>query len=109
MLQKQWRDSSKAPTDHAHWKADEYNEEIFAFYLALPDDVLTIFDISILPKLSVAERKQPWKYQEKLAEYYVGKDNVMPERLNIFNCTQKPTETIAEFETRIRALPARPN
>ena len=28
----------------------------------------------------------------------------MPERLNFFNCTQKPSESVAEYELRIRAI-----
>jgi hypothetical protein len=103
-LQKGWRDSSKEPSDHAHWKDDKHNVEISAFYLALPDDVLTMFDISIYPKMTDAERKQPWTYQEKLAEHFQGKDNVMPERLNFFNCVQKPSETISDYEMRIRSI-----
>ena len=104
ILQADWRDTSKAPNDNEHWKAGKYNAEIAAFYLALPDEVLTIFEISILPKMSEDEKKRPWSYQEKLAEHYQGRDNVMPERLNFFNCTQKASETIYDYETRIRSI-----
>ena len=51
-----------------------------------------------------AELKQPWSYQEKLQEYFLGPDNVMPTRLAFLNCVQKPNESIMEYENRIRNI-----
>ena len=95
LLQKGWRDPVKAPETPEHWVA--------AFYLALSDDFLKIFDTTILVKLSETEKTQPWVYQQRLEEHFIGQDDVMPQRLVFFFiCTQKPSESITEFETRIR-------
>ena len=59
MLQKGWRDAEKAETNHEHWVEAKYNNEIAAFNLALPDDILTVFEVSILPKMTAAQLKQP--------------------------------------------------
>ena len=99
-----YRDDTKAPDEHTHWKADTWNKEIAAFYLALPDDLLNIMDTTVSEKMSETEKKQPWVYQEKLEQHLVGGDNVMPERLAFFNCTQSPTESITDYEQRVRAL-----
>ena len=34
----------------------------------------------------------------------MGQDDVMPQRLAFFNCTQKPAESVTDFETRIRSI-----
>ena len=41
-------------------------------------------------------------YQQRLEDHYVGQDDVMPQRLVFFNCTQTPCESVTDFETRIR-------
>ena len=104
LLQKSWRDTSKNPTSPEHWTAEKAQHEIAAFYLALPDDILNIFDTTIYERMTDTEKKQPWTYQQRLEEHFVGQDDVMPQRLAFFNCTQKSTETITEFETRIRSI-----
>ena len=53
MLQKEWRDCTKAESSPDHWVEANRNREIAAFYLALPDDVLMIFEISIFEKMTV--------------------------------------------------------
>ena len=103
LLQRSWRDPSKNPTSPEHWIKDKAQCEIAAFYLALPDDVLNIFDTTILEKLTQEETSQPWVYQLRLEEHFVGQDDVMPQRLAFFNCTQKPAESVTDFETRIRS------
>lgn len=104
LLQTEWRDTSKDGADPEHWITEYYKCEIAAFYLALPDDVLTVFDTTILPKMTTTEQKQPWSYQDKLEQHFAGQDDVMPQRLAFFNCTQGLTETITDFETRIRSI-----
>ena len=42
------------------------------------------------------EKKQPWIYQQSLKEHFVGQEDVIPQRLAFFNCTQKPKETLRE-------------
>ncbi len=36
-------------------------------------------------------------------KHFVEQDDVMPQRLTFFNCTQKLVESVADFETRIRS------
>ncbi len=103
LLQRSWRDPSKNPTSLEHWVKDKAQCEIAAFYLALPDDVLNIFDTTILEKLTEEETSQPRVYQLHLEEHFAGQDDVMPQRLAFFNCTQKPAESVTDFETRIRS------
>ena len=69
-LQKDWRNMEKDYSDKEHWNANKYKSEIAAFHLALPDDVLNVFDTSILPKMSQTEKNEPWKYQEMLEEHF---------------------------------------
>ena len=102
LLQKGWRDPKKDPASPEHWIADKAPCEITAFYLALPDDILNIFDTTILVKPSEIDQSQPWIYQQRLEEHFIGQDDVMPQRRAFFNCTQKPSESITDFETRIR-------
>ena len=104
LLQRSWQDPSKNPTSPEHWVKDKAQCEIAAFFLALPDDVLNIFDTTILEKLTQEETSQPWVYQLRLEEHFVGQDDVMPQRLAFFNCTQKPAESVTDFETRIRSI-----
>jgi len=99
-----FRDDTHAQNIAAHYKPDSRNKEIAAFHLALPDNLINLVDTTILPKMSDDERKQPWKYQEKLEQELVGHDNVMPERLSFFHALQLPSETIAEYEQRIRTI-----
>ena len=47
-IMQDWRDTDKPNTDNAHWNHDKAVKEISAFYLALPDDVLTTFELSCL-------------------------------------------------------------
>ena len=103
LLQKSRRDTSKSPTSPEHWVKDKAQCEIAAFYLALPDDVLNIFDTTVLEKFTEDEKNQPWVYQQRLESNYVGQDDVMPQRLAFFNCTQNPSESVTDFETRIRS------
>ena len=86
-----------------HWVKEKAQCEIAALYLALPDDMLNIFDTTVLEKFTEDEKNQPWVYQQRLEDHYVGQDNVMPQRLAFFNCTQKPSESVTDFETRIRS------
>lgn len=102
-LQRSWRDTSKSPMSPEHWVAEKAQCEIAAFYLTLSDDMLNIFNTTVLEKLSEQDKKQPWLYQQCLAEYFVGQDDVMPQRLAFFNCTQKPSESVTDFETRSRS------
>ena len=103
LLQRAWRDTSKCPTTTNHWVVEKAQSEIAAFFLALPDDVLEVFDTTILAKLTTTEKKKPWIYQQRLEDQFVGQDNVMPQRLAFFNCTQKPDEFVTDFETRVRS------
>jgi len=103
LLQRAWRDPSKSPTTLDHWVADKAQSEIVAFFLPLPDGVLEVFDTTILAKMTTTEKKQPWIYQQHLEDHFAGQDIVMPKRLAFFNCTQKPDESIPDFETRIRS------
>ena len=50
LLQQAWRDTSKCPTTPDHWVAEKAQLEIAAFFLALPDDVLEVFDTTIIIK-----------------------------------------------------------
>ena len=54
--------------------------------------------------MSADEKKQPRKYTETIETHFQGQDNVMPERLTFFNCTQKQGETITDYEQRIRTI-----
>lgn len=54
--------------------------------------------------MSEDEKKQPWSYLDKLESQFAGQDDIMPQRLAFFNCTQAPTESLTAFETRIRTL-----
>ena len=103
LLQRAWRDASKCPTTPDHWVAEKAQSEIAAFFLALPDDVLEVFYTTIIVKMTTMEEKQPWIYQQRLEDHFVGHDNVMPQRLAFFNCTQKPDESVTDFETQIRS------
>ena len=103
LLQRTWRDASKCPTTPDHWVAEKAQLKIAAFFLALPDDVLQVFDTTVLTEMTTTEKKQPWIYQQHLEDYFAGQDNVMPQRLAFFNCTQKPDESVTDFETRIRS------
>ena len=49
--------------------------------------------------MTTTEIKQPWIYQYNV----MPQDNVMPQQLAFFNCTQKPDESVTDFETRIRS------
>ena len=104
LLQKEWRDLDIDSSEPAHWVVAKRPKEIAAFYLALPDDVLSIFDNTIYGKLTDAEKKQPWTYQEKLQTHFTGQDNVMPQRLAFFHCMQNQSESITDFENRIRKI-----
>ena len=79
LLQRAWRDANKCPTTPDHWVAEKAQTEIAAFFLALPDDVLEVFDTTILAKMTGTEKKQPWIYQQRLEDHFVGQDNVMPQ------------------------------
>ena len=96
LLQRAWRDASKCPMTLDHWVAEKAQSETAAFFLALPDDVLEVFDTTIFAKMTTTEKKQPLIYQQRL-------ETIMPERLAIFNCIQKPDESVTDFETRIRS------
>ena len=96
-------DASKCPTTPDHWVAEKAQSEIAAFFLALPDNVLEVFDTTVLAKMTTTEKKRPWIYQQRLEDHFAGQDNVMPQRLAFFNCTQKPDESVTDFETRIRS------
>ena len=61
--------------------------EIAAFCLAFPDDVLSIFDTTILEKLTEAEKGQPWIYQQHLEDHFVEQDDAIRQRLIFFNYT----------------------
>lgn len=102
LLKWSWRDPKKDSDTPEYWLTDKAQWEIAAFYLALPDDILTFFDTTILVKLTETELSQPWLYQQRLEEHFVGQDDVTPDRLAFFNCTQKPSESITNFETQIR-------
>ena len=49
--------------------------------------------------MTTTEIKQPWIYQYNV----MPQDNVMPQQLAFFNCTQKPDESVTDFETRSRS------
>ena len=104
LLKTGWRDTTKDVTDDAHWVTAKAKREIAAFYLALPDDVLNVFDTTTLQQMSVAEKTQPWSYLDKLESQFAGQDDVMPQRLAFFTCTQGPKESMTDFETRIRTI-----
>jgi hypothetical protein len=99
-----WRDPTKEPNANDHWKPADSAKEIAAFYLAMPDDILQMFETTIFSKMSGEERKKPKAYLDKLAQHYTGQDNVMPQRLAFFNCTQAATESVSEYEMRIRNI-----
>jgi hypothetical protein len=101
---KEWRDPAKEEADPEHYIEAKRVNEIAAFHLALPDDLLTMFEISIAPKMSAGEKKHPWWYVQHLQEHFEGQDNIMPHRLDFFNCTQKANESITDYELRIRAI-----
>jgi len=103
LLHRAWKDARKCPTTPDHWVAEKAQSETAAFFLALPDDVLEVFVTTILAKMPTTEKKQPLIYQQRLEDHFVGQENVMPERLAIFNCIQKPDESVTDFETRIRS------
>jgi len=103
LLQRAWRDTSKCPTTPDHSVAEKAQSETAAFFLALPDDVLEVFDTAIFAKMTTTEKKQPLIYQQRLEVHFVGQENVMPELLAIFNCIQNPDESVTDFETRIRS------
>ena len=65
--------------------------------------MLDIFDTTFLENFTKDEKGQPWVYQQRLEDHYVRQDNVMPQRLTFFDCTQKPYESVSDFETRIRS------
>ena len=99
LLEKGWRDPAKAPETPEHWVAAKAPCEIGAFYLALSDDVVNMFDTTILVKLSETEKTQPWVYRQQLEEHFIGQDDVMPQRLAFYMCTQKPSESITAFDS----------
>ena len=101
--QRAWMEASKCPTTPDHWVADKALSKIATFFLALPDDVFEVFDTTILAKMTTTEIKQPWIYQEHLEDHFVGEDNITPQRLAFFNCTQKPDESVTDFKTWIRS------
>ena len=66
-------------------------------------EVLEVFDTTVLAKMTTTEKKATWIYQQRLEDHFAGQDNVMPQRLAFFNCTQKPDESVTDFEIRIRS------
>lgn len=102
LMQDGWRDLTKTPAQDDHWIEEAAQKEIAAFFLGLPDDVLTDFTVNVFPKMSVAEKGKAKCYPEKLEAMFQGQDNVMPERNSFFNCLQGPLESVAKYETRIR-------
>jgi len=85
LLQRAWRDASKSPTPPDHWVTEKAQSKIAAFFLALPDDVLEVFDTTILAKMTTMEKKQPWIHQQHLEDNFVGLDDVMSQWLAFFN------------------------
>jgi len=72
LLQRAWRDASKCPTTPDHLAAEKAQSETAAFFLALPDDVLEVFDTTIFAKMTTTEKKQPLIYQQRLEVHFVG-------------------------------------
>ena len=54
-------------------------------------------------KFTEEETSQPWVYQQRLMDHFTGQDDVMPQRLAFFSCTQKPAESVTGFEARIKS------
>ena len=71
-LQRSWQDTSKSPTSPECWVVEKTQCKIAPFYPPLPDDMLNIFDTTVLEKLSKQDRRQPWLYQQCLEEHFVG-------------------------------------
>jgi len=46
----------KCPTTSDHWVAEKAQSEIAAFFFALPDDVLEVFDTTTLAKMTTTEK-----------------------------------------------------
>lgn len=90
LLQRAWEDTSKSPTIPEHWVAEKS----------------TMRNCSILPRFPrrrvkhlwhnnpwEADRSpelgQPWIYQQRLEDHFVGQDDVMLQRLAFFNSTSR--------------------
>ncbi len=57
LLQNGYRDLSKEPSEDDHWLAANYQKEIAAFYLSLPEDVMVMFETTIIPKMTADDKK----------------------------------------------------
>ena len=54
LLQRAWRDANKCPMTPDHWVAEKAQSEIAAFFLTLPDNVLEVFETTILAKMTTS-------------------------------------------------------
>ena len=111
VLQK-WRDTTKPNTDIAHWKSDNYAQEISAFRLGLPADILRMVKSTLVPNMGTDSTAadaadnysgNPWVWQRSILRHYAGQDTVLAERMTFMDtCKQRHQETIADFEARCK-------
>ena len=107
-----WRDTTKPNTDNAHWKSDNYAQEISAFRLGLPADILRMVKSTLVPNMgtdSTADDSadnysgNPWVWQRCILRHYAGQDTVLAERMTFMDtCKQRHQETIDDFEARCK-------
>ena len=106
-----WRDTSKTPDNNAHWKDANHAQEISAFRLGLPIEVLKLVKSSIVPYMSDIKsddtkdtyKGYPWVWQKKLLNHFSGQDTILAERMTFMEtCKQRPHESVADFEARCK-------
>jgi transposase InsO family protein len=104
---KEYRDTNKNPNNSQadrllHYIEEKRPLEIASFRAGLPDEVLNVVQFNIEPQISLSDKTKPWIWMEKLAEYFGGQDTVMADRFEFQEQKQLPSESITDWETRIR-------
>ena len=112
-----FRDPKKDPrTSFDHWKKDHHAEEISAFRLALPIDMLKMVKSTVVPNMQTQKSEDdavanqtyigfPWVWEKMLAGQFCGQDTVLANRMIFLEtCKQKEQESIGEFESRCKHI-----
>ncbi len=88
-------------------KDDHYKnkiQELAALRSSLPDEALSVVRYKIEPEIATTDKEKPWIWMEKLKIHYTGASGsaLLPDRFKFWHITQKPHESIQEWEVRIR-------
>jgi transposase InsO family protein len=104
-----WRDASKKA--EAQWIEAHYAQEISAFRLAMPLNVLKMIKSTIVPMLEKEKKADhmkkyivyPWVWENHLLAHYGSQDTVLADRMTFMEtCKQRKEESITDFEARCK-------